>query len=58
MTSAIAISSVSCTSNTACRIAMDRSNSGCISIDGGTCARKFGNRARTESTTSTVLASG
>ena len=57
-TSEIAIANVSCTSCTAARIEIERSNSGSIWIDGGTCARMAGSLARTRSTTSTVLASG
>jgi hypothetical protein len=53
-----AIASVSCTSNTAARIDVERSNRGCISIPGGTWARIAGSFSRTRSTTSTVLASG
>ena len=58
ITSEIAIASVSCTSQTAARIEIERSNSGCIWIAGGICARICGSLARTMSTTSTVLASG
>ena len=39
ITSEIAIASVSCTFQTAARIEIERSNSGCIWIAGGTCAR-------------------
>ncbi len=58
ITSPTAIASVSSTSDTASRIEVERSNSGAISIDGGTCARSCGSLFRTMSTTSTVLASG
>ena len=54
----IAIASVSCTSLTAARIEIERSNSGAIWIGGGICARIAGSLSRTKSTTSTVLASG
>ena len=42
ITSETAIVSVSCTSTTAARIEIERSNSGCIWIAGGTCARIAG----------------
>ena len=58
ITSEMAIASVHCTSTTASRIEIERSNSGCIWIEGGTCARNTGKASRTSSTTSTVLASG
>ena len=58
MTSAIAISRVSSTSLTACRIEIDRSIITCMLTDGGMEARKAGSFASTESTTATVLASG
>ena len=54
----IAIASVSCTSTTDSRMEIERSFSTSIRIDGGTIARYCGNRARTRSTTATVLASG
>ena len=43
----MAIASVSCTSVTASRIEIERSNSGSILIDGGTCARIAGSWSRT-----------
>ncbi len=58
MTRQMAIASVSCTLATAARMESDRSNSGAICIEGGTCARNCGNFSRTISTTATVLASG
>ena len=58
MTRQNAIASVSCTSATACRIEIERSSSVSMRIDGGTWARNCGSLALTESTTSTVLASG
>ena len=58
MTRQKAIASVSCTSATALRIEIERSSSVSMLIEAGTCARNCGKRAFTESTTSTVLASG
>jgi hypothetical protein len=58
MTRLIAISRVSCTSNTAWRIPIDRSISVSSWMDAGTCARSDGIFARMASTTATVLASG
>ncbi len=54
----IAMSSVSCTSTTEARIETERSISTSMRIDGGIEARYCGKRARTESTTATVFASG
>src|SRR5437899_12925457 len=54
----IAIASVCCTSATESRIEIERSLSTSMRIEGGTAARNCGRRARTESTTDTVLASG
>src|SRR6202008_2187082 len=53
-----AIRSVSCTFSTEARIETERSISTSMRIDGGIDARYCGKRARTESTTATVLASG
>ena len=47
ITRQMAIASVSCTSATASRIEIERSNSGCIWIAGGTCARIAGSLSRT-----------
>src|SRR5262249_31343548 len=58
MTRMIAMTSVSCTLNTEARIETERSMSTCMRIDGGIDAWYWGKRARTESTTATVLASG
>ena len=58
MTRPMAISSVSSTSLTDCRIDTDRSMATSIFTDGGICARSIGSLASTPSTTATVLASG
>ena len=58
MTRPIAISSVSSTSLTDCRIDTERSMATSIFTDGGIWARNIGSFANTPSTTATVLASG
>ena len=58
MTRPIAISSVICTSSTAARIDIERSFKTSILMAAGICVRYEGSRARIESTTATVLASG
>src|SRR3984957_6771433 len=57
-TSTTANSSENFTSSTDWRIESDRSYSVSIFTAGGSCARNCGNRARTLSTTSTVLVPG
>jgi len=53
-----ATSSVSLTSSTDSRIGSDRSNSTCIEIEAGSCARKVGSSSRTRRATSTVFVPG